>query len=278
MGERPRGKGFKGQRRPVRRPRGHSVSANLQHERPKQGRTGDQKQPERKAAHGSPRVETGGHNGGESYTDRQTCHGIQQCQHQQHISNYDQQQAHTSLAALASHTRGRSISLTAKDLSLSRVASSILKRDGAARYNGAMPPRGEKNTEPGGENRTAAAPQEGNAAGTPVTPKSFEKGIEELEAIVQELERGELSLEDSIVLFEKGMALSNACRQQLADAEIRVEILLRKGGKTIAEPFGAGTTPPNSRSSERQAPTSAASPEPGFGDESNSDDDVSIPF
>lgn len=141
-----------------------------------------------------------------------------------------------------------------------------------------MPPRSEKNTEPGGENRAAAPPPEEKAASAPLTPKSFEKGIEELEAIVQELERGELSLEDSILLFEKGMALSNACRQQLADAEIRVEILLRKGGKMTAEPFGAGNAPANSRSGERQTSASTASPDSALGDESNSDDDVSIPF
>lgn len=141
-----------------------------------------------------------------------------------------------------------------------------------------MPPRGEKHTEPDGQDRKGMPLQEENAASAPLTPKSFEKGIEELEAIVQELERGELSLEDSIVLFEKGMALGNACRQQLADAEIRVEILLRKGGKMTAEPFGTGAAPPHSRSGERQTPTSATSPDAAFDGESNSDDDVSIPF
>ncbi len=141
-----------------------------------------------------------------------------------------------------------------------------------------MPPRSEKNPEPAGEIRTVTPPSEERAASAPLTPKSFETGIEELEAIVQELERGELSLEDSILLFEKGMALSNACRQQLADAEIRVEILLRKGGKMTAEPFGSGAAPPNSQSGERQMPPSATSSDAAFDGESNSDDDVSIPF
>lgn len=136
-----------------------------------------------------------------------------------------------------------------------------------------MPPRSEKNSEksdgknsePNGEQPPAIAPSEEPSTGTPMTPQSFEKGIEELESIVQELERGELSLEDSILLFEKGMAISNACRQQLADAEIRVEVLLRKGGKMVAEPFGAGG---------RRSLSSSTSPEPATGGETINDDDT----
>lgn len=156
---------------------------------------------------------------------------------------------------------------------------------GAAGYNEAMPPRseknseksGEKNSEPNGEHSLAIAPPEEPSTGASLTPQSFEKGIEELEAIVQELERGELSLEDSILLFEKGMAISNACRQQLADAEIRVEVLLRKGSKMVAEPFGAGTAPTTGRGvGDRRSLPSANLPESATGGETNNDDD--IPF
>lgn len=66
---------------------------------------------------------------------------------------------------------------------------------------------------------------------------TFEKSLEELEKIVRELEAGELPLERSIELFERGVALSEQCRKQLEEAETRVEMLVRRGAKTVAEPF-----------------------------------------
>jgi exodeoxyribonuclease VII small subunit len=68
-------------------------------------------------------------------------------------------------------------------------------------------------------------------------PLSFEAGLNDLEAIVKELENGDLSLEDSIALFEKGISLSDKCRLQLEEAETKVEILLKKNGQVKAEPF-----------------------------------------
>jgi exodeoxyribonuclease VII small subunit len=68
-------------------------------------------------------------------------------------------------------------------------------------------------------------------------PPSFEACLDELEKVVKELEAGDLPLERSLELFERGMALSEACRQQLEEAETRVEILLKKAGKIQAEPF-----------------------------------------
>ena len=71
------------------------------------------------------------------------------------------------------------------------------------------------------------------------TPRAepFERSLEELEKVVGELEAGDLSLERSLALFERGMELSEACRKQLEEAETRVEMLLRKEGKMTAEPF-----------------------------------------
>jgi exodeoxyribonuclease VII small subunit len=66
---------------------------------------------------------------------------------------------------------------------------------------------------------------------------SFEGSLDELEKVVQELESGDLPLERSLALFEKGMALSEQCRKQLEDAETRVEMLIRKEGKLQPEPF-----------------------------------------
>jgi exodeoxyribonuclease VII small subunit len=66
---------------------------------------------------------------------------------------------------------------------------------------------------------------------------SFEACLEELERVVQELEAGDLSLERSLELFEKGVNLSETCRKQLEDAETRVEMLTRKESKIQPEPF-----------------------------------------
>jgi exodeoxyribonuclease VII small subunit len=67
--------------------------------------------------------------------------------------------------------------------------------------------------------------------------ESFEAGLDELEKVVKELEGGDLSLERSLELFERGMSLSDSCRKQLEQAETRVEMLIRKEGKIAAEPF-----------------------------------------
>ena len=74
-------------------------------------------------------------------------------------------------------------------------------------------------------------------ADAPAKPESFEAALEQLEKIVKELENGDLPLEKSLELFEKGMELSESCRKQLSAAESRVEILLKKEGKVEAAPF-----------------------------------------
>ena len=65
----------------------------------------------------------------------------------------------------------------------------------------------------------------------------FEAGLQQLELIVKELESGDLPLERALELFEKGMKLSETCRKQLEEAETRIEMLVRKGGKVQPEPF-----------------------------------------
>jgi exodeoxyribonuclease VII small subunit len=68
-------------------------------------------------------------------------------------------------------------------------------------------------------------------------PAQFEISLAELDKLVKELERGDLPLEKSIELFERGMKLSADCRKQLEAAETRVEILMKRGGETVAVPF-----------------------------------------
>jgi exodeoxyribonuclease VII small subunit len=55
---------------------------------------------------------------------------------------------------------------------------------------------------------------------------SFEDQLAELEKVVERLERGDLSLDESVGLFERGVHLSNACKTQLASAESRIQVLL----------------------------------------------------
>jgi exodeoxyribonuclease VII small subunit len=73
---------------------------------------------------------------------------------------------------------------------------------------------------------------------SPQQAMSFESCLDELEKVVKELEAGDLSLERSLALFERGMSLSDLCRKQLEEAETRVETLIRKEGKMTVEPFG----------------------------------------
>ena len=60
------------------------------------------------------------------------------------------------------------------------------------------------------------------------TKPSFETTLAELEGIVKRLESGDLPLEESIALYERGMQLSAQSRAQLEAAETRVELLTRK--------------------------------------------------
>ena len=59
---------------------------------------------------------------------------------------------------------------------------------------------------------------------------NFETALGELEKLVQGMESGELSLEDSLKAFEKGMQLSRDCQQALSEAEQKVQVLMEKFG------------------------------------------------
>ena len=71
----------------------------------------------------------------------------------------------------------------------------------------------------------------------PTTAAAFEASLDELERVVKELEKGDLSLERSLELFEKGIKLTEQCKKQLEEAETRVELLVKRGAKTVAVPF-----------------------------------------
>jgi exodeoxyribonuclease VII small subunit len=65
----------------------------------------------------------------------------------------------------------------------------------------------------------------------------FEKALKELEKLVEDMEGGELSLEDSMKQFERGVALTRSCQQALSDAEQKVKILLDNAGTDELVPF-----------------------------------------
>ena len=62
----------------------------------------------------------------------------------------------------------------------------------------------------------------------------FEENLAALEQVVDRLERGELSLEESVKLFEDGVGLSNACKAELDAAEGKVQVLIEQSnGKAV---------------------------------------------
>jgi len=68
--------------------------------------------------------------------------------------------------------------------------------------------------------------------------KKFEAALARLEEIVQDLEKGDVPLEQSLKLFEEGIKLSRVCNKRLEEAERKVEILIKdKAGNITAEPF-----------------------------------------
>jgi exodeoxyribonuclease VII small subunit len=64
---------------------------------------------------------------------------------------------------------------------------------------------------------------------------TFEEQLKALETVVDKLEKGDLALDDSLTLFEQGVKLSDACKQQLEAAEGRVQVLLQRGNQRERE-------------------------------------------
>ena len=73
---------------------------------------------------------------------------------------------------------------------------------------------------------------------TPVSEMSFEQAMSELESVVDRLERGEVPLDESIKLYERGAELKKRCETKLAEAEEKVALIT-----TGADGKAAGTTP-----------------------------------
>ena len=69
----------------------------------------------------------------------------------------------------------------------------------------------------------------------------FEKSLDELEQLVSRMEQGELSLDDSLKSFERGIALYRSCQSALEQAELRVKLLMDPAAPESAMPFDPDT-------------------------------------
>lgn len=65
----------------------------------------------------------------------------------------------------------------------------------------------------------------------------FEESLAELEQLVERMEQGNLPLEDSLKLFERGVQLTRSCQKALKDAEQKVQILLEENGEPTLQAF-----------------------------------------
>ena len=69
------------------------------------------------------------------------------------------------------------------------------------------------------------------------TAVDFEQTLGSLQALVERLESGDLSLEESLAAFEQGVALTRDCQQALSQAEQKVQQLMESNGELRTEPF-----------------------------------------
>ena len=72
---------------------------------------------------------------------------------------------------------------------------------------------------------------------TPSAVAEFERSLDELELLVQRMEKGDLSLDDSLQAYERGVALYRHCQQALEQAELRVKLLSDPLEPEQSEPF-----------------------------------------
>ena len=68
-------------------------------------------------------------------------------------------------------------------------------------------------------------------------PVNFEESLAELEDLVEQMEEGDLSLEESLAAFEKGIRLARDCQDALKQAEQRVQVLIAQNGEEQLAPF-----------------------------------------
>lgn len=118
---------------------------------------------------------------------------------------------------------------------------------------------------------------------TPTKPKKFEEELKDLEEIVGKIDSGELTLEDSIGAFERGVALVRSLNQKLDEIEKKVEVLSRNHqGDLRTTPYEGedGNSTPTARrespATERSASNASAAAKSAHAKTGDDDDD--IPF
>ncbi len=74
---------------------------------------------------------------------------------------------------------------------------------------------------------------------------NFENDLQELEDLVEKMEGGEFSLEESLVHFERGIALTRSCQKALSEAEQKIQILLTEDGSQKLQAFSSDENPDN---------------------------------
>ena len=85
--------------------------------------------------------------------------------------------------------------------------------------------------------------KEKQAASTEGRIDAFENSLAELETLVEKMEAGELSLEDSLKQFERGVVLARGCQTALKEAELKVRQLIEKNGGQVLEDFADQDAP-----------------------------------
>ncbi|MBR9909571.1 MAG: exodeoxyribonuclease VII small subunit [Gammaproteobacteria bacterium] len=71
-------------------------------------------------------------------------------------------------------------------------------------------------------------------------PVDFEQSLQQLEELVNRMEQGDLSLEESLQAFETGIKLTRDCQSRLTAAEQKVQVLLQEQGQLVAQPLPGG--------------------------------------
>ena len=79
------------------------------------------------------------------------------------------------------------------------------------------------------------------ASPEPMSMQHFEQSLQELENLVERMEKGDRSLEDSLKDFERGVALTRCCQEALKAAEQKVQQLIEQNGKPLLAPFDEPT-------------------------------------
>lgn len=77
----------------------------------------------------------------------------------------------------------------------------------------------------------------------PKKAAAFEQSLNDLQSLVERLESGDLSLEDSLATFEQGIALTRECQSALQDAEQRVQVLLEQNATLTEQPDDGSLLP-----------------------------------